>query len=142
MQDPVDLDLVLLGFDLLHRLDDVAAPFDGRHVRGGRRPTAQAERAAEKAQRDFEKAQRKSARGASFGWSWGDDRAGTGRSRMGFHPPTPPTPPGAPRPPTPPNPVNEPVSDNERLMILRMVETKQITVDEAERLLSALEGRT
>ena len=35
----------------------------------------------------------------------------------------------------------EPVTDDERLLILRMLETKQISVEEAEKLLSALEGR-
>ncbi len=34
----------------------------------------------------------------------------------------------------------EPVTNEERLMILRMVENKQISVEEAERLLAALEG--
>lgn len=51
--------------------------------------------------------------------------------------------PGAPRPPAPPAPggQNEPVSDEERLMILRMLEQKKITLEEAEKLLSALEGK-
>lgn len=35
----------------------------------------------------------------------------------------------------------EPVSDEERLMILRMLEEKKISLDEAERLLAALEGK-
>jgi len=50
---------------------------------------------------------------------------------------------GAPPPPRPPRtpPPDEPVMDEERLLILRMVEARQITVEEAERLLSALEGR-
>ena len=52
---------------------------------------------------------------------------------------------GVPNPPRPPEPVgssvtNDPVSDTERLTILRMVESRQITVEEAERLLSALNG--
>jgi hypothetical protein len=34
------------------------------------------------------------------------------------------------------------VSDEERLMILRMLERGQISVEEAERLLVALEGRS
>jgi hypothetical protein len=47
--------------------------------------------------------------------------------------------------PTPPNPVippGEPVSDDERLMILRMLEQKKISMEEAEELLSALEGKS
>ncbi|MEP7289000.1 MAG: hypothetical protein ABI947_24870 [Chloroflexota bacterium] len=38
------------------------------------------------------------------------------------------------------NAPSEPVSDQERIIILRMVENKQITVEEAERLLAALDG--
>ena len=46
-----------------------------------------------------------------------------------------------PTPPVPPTPVGEPVSEDERLMILRMLEQKKITMEEAEELLSALEGK-
>lgn len=46
-----------------------------------------------------------------------------------------------PKPPKPPRPPAEPVSEEERLMILRMVQEKKITIDEAERLLAALEQR-
>jgi hypothetical protein len=38
-------------------------------------------------------------------------------------------------------PVHEPVSEEERLMILRMLEQKKISMEEADRLLSALEGK-
>jgi Toastrack DUF4097 len=47
-----------------------------------------------------------------------------------------------PTPPTPPTPPGEPVSDDERLVILRMLEQKQISLDEAEALLSALEEKS
>lgn len=47
---------------------------------------------------------------------------------------------GLQTPPTPPAPASEPVSEDERLMILRMLEQKKITMEEAEELLSALEG--
>jgi hypothetical protein len=36
----------------------------------------------------------------------------------------------------------EPVSDEERMLILQMLEQKKITVEEAEQLLAALEGRS
>jgi len=49
-----------------------------------------------------------------------------------------PTPPPSPTPPTPPT---DPVSEEERLMILRMLEQKKISMEEAETLLSALEGK-
>ena len=44
-------------------------------------------------------------------------------------------------PPTPPQPPSPQVSEEERLMILRMLEQKKITPDEAEQLLTALEGQ-
>jgi hypothetical protein len=49
-----------------------------------------------------------------------------------------PPPPQPPRPPRPPAP---PVSEDERLMILRMVSEGKISVEQAEKLLSALYGR-
>ena len=51
--------------------------------------------------------------------------------------------PGVPTPPPPlrPEPESKPVSDEERLMVLRMVQEKKISVEEAEKLLKALEGR-
>lgn len=73
----------------------------------------QAEKQAERLQRAAERSARR------FSFSWGPTST-------------------QPRPSTPPP---EPVSDEERLLILRMVESKQITVEEAERLLAALEGR-
>jgi hypothetical protein len=49
--------------------------------------------------------------------------------------------PTASAPPAPPAPDTEPVSEEERLMILRMLEQKKISMEEADRLLSALEGK-
>ena len=46
-----------------------------------------------------------------------------------------------PTPPTPPTPLGEPVSEDERLVILRMLQEKKITVEEAEQLFTALEGK-
>lgn len=63
--------------------------------------------------------------------------------------PKPPRPPQPPRPAQPPRPprgpfyeesADEPVSDEERMLVLRMVEDGKITADEAERLIAALEG--
>ena len=47
-----------------------------------------------------------------------------------------------PTQPTPATPPGEPVSEDERLMILRMLEQKVISMDQAEELLSALEGKS
>ncbi len=44
-------------------------------------------------------------------------------------------------PPASAAPAAEPVSEEERLMILRMLEQKKISMEEADRLLSALEGK-
>jgi hypothetical protein len=46
-----------------------------------------------------------------------------------------------PTPPVPPAPPGEPVSEDERLMILRMLQDKKITMEQAEQLLSALEDK-
>jgi hypothetical protein len=75
-----------------------------------------AEKAAERAARSAERAKRRAERAAG---SWG--------FTMG-------------RMPTAPVPPAEPVTDQERLMILKMVEEGKITADQAAQLLSALEG--
>jgi hypothetical protein len=87
------------------------------------RARRQAQRTAERAQARAERAARRLARskvakheahGHGMRWSW-----------------------SAPQPPKPPA---EPVSDTERMAILKMVADKKITADEASRLLAALEG--
>jgi hypothetical protein len=47
-----------------------------------------------------------------------------------------------PSPPTPGVAPSEPVSEDERMMILHMLEEKKISMEEAELLLSALEGKS
>ncbi len=46
-----------------------------------------------------------------------------------------------PTPPVPPTAPGEPVSEDERMMILRMLQEKKISIEEAEQLFSALEGK-
>jgi SHOCT-like domain len=75
---------------------------------------AAAQRRMEHKHQAYERASRHSRRGLSFNLST---------------PPTPPTPPG------------EPVSEDERLLILQMLEEKKITMEQAEELLTALEGK-
>ncbi len=63
--------------------------------------------------------------------------------RHGFVPPIPPVPPVPPRRPGAPEspPVKKTgASEEEKLLILKMLQEKKITVDEAEKLLEALEG--
>jgi hypothetical protein len=47
---------------------------------------------------------------------------------------------GTPKPPTPPTSPSEPVSEDERMAILKMLAEKKITAQQAEELLNALEG--
>jgi hypothetical protein len=105
----------------------------------------QTERFQREVERTAEKAKERAAsrpRSWSFGWD-------AEKPKRGGVPPVPPVP---PTPPVPPmgSPWREKskredvkvevVTDEERMAILRMVESKQISVEEAERLLSALEG--
>jgi hypothetical protein len=56
-------------------------------------------------------------------------------------PPVPPMPPAPPVPPMPSMPRSEPVSDEERLTILKMLQQKKISLQDAEKLLAALDGK-
>ncbi len=76
----------------------------------------QAEKVAERAARSAERAKRRAERAAGS-WTFTVGRT-----------------------PTPPTPPSEPVTDQERLMILKMVEEGKITADQAAQLLSALES--
>jgi hypothetical protein len=95
-----------------------------------------AEQQAERARRQAEAAQRRAeafARRSRSGSTW----------TLGFTTgaaPRPPVPPTPPTPPAPPMPPAAPVSDEERMTILRMVEQGKISVEDAEKLLAALEG--
>lgn len=63
------------------------------------------------------------------------------RRRKGYGWQTPPVPPTPPAPPAPPAPPRRPqANDEDRMMILRMVEAGKISVEQAERLLAALNG--
>jgi hypothetical protein len=50
-------------------------------------------------------------------------------------------PPSPTPPPAPPAPISEPVSDAERLAVLKMLQDKKISLQDAEKLLAALEGK-
>lgn len=108
-------------------------------MRMSERETARAQekmrRAQEKLERKLEETQRKAelrARAAERS-NWTRPRHTWGRSW------TPQPPSMSPAPGT--EPPAEPVSEEERLMILRMLEQKKISLEEAESLLSALEDR-
>lgn len=94
----------------------------------GRRSQERAERRVEAAMRRAEEKMRASERRANF------VGMAVGRGSVG-RPPVPPI------PPVPPAPLNEPVSDVERLAVLRMLQEKKISLEDAEKLLAALEGK-
>ena len=95
-----------------------------------------ADQQAERARRQAEAAQHRAEAFAR--------RSRTGTWTLGFasgpRPPAPPAPPVPPIPPMPAAPTAAPVSDEERMTILRMVEQGKISVEDAEKLLAALEG--
>lgn len=85
-----------------------------------RRATKRAEEAVRRAERHAARHARHPKSGFVVGrWNW--------------------DPQGTPKPPTPPAP-SEPVSEEERMAILKMLAEKKITAEQAEELLSALEG--
>jgi hypothetical protein len=110
--------------------------------RAGDKARRRAEKEAARAQRIVEKeTERAARRGANWSWSWSAPAA----------PGAPPAPTAtggaaqAQRRPMPAEPVeasppHEPVGDAERMVILRMVEQKKITIEQAEKLLRALDG--
>jgi hypothetical protein len=93
-------------------------------------------RAQEKMKRAQEKLERKleAARRRNEAKAQGFERRAQGPARRswGFEWPMPPTPPAPPR---------SPATEEERLMILKMLEQKKISLEEAEKLLAALEGK-
>lgn len=84
------------------------------------RAAKQAEQAARRAERHVERHARRWTGRVNFGPGWDFGAKGV------------PTPPGAPK--------ADPVSDEERLAILKMLQEKKITAEQAEQLLKALEG--
>jgi hypothetical protein len=99
------------------------------------RARQQSERAAAQAQEKLRRAQEKLERKMEANRRREDARRqswGTHSSRGGWH---------VNFSPPPPPPPSQAVSDEERLAILRMLEQKKITLEEAEGLLAALEGQ-
>jgi hypothetical protein len=85
------------------------------------RVTKRVEEATRRAERHVERQARHGKSGLAVGrWNW--DFKGT------------------PKPPTPPTPPSEPVSEDERMAILKMLADKKITSQQAEELLNALDG--
>ncbi len=116
------------------------------HVGAGRvnaeEIAARARRATEKAHHKIEVAQRRVERQAEAAQRRAEHAKSHKKWRsFGINldvprPPTAPIPPRAPMPPV------EPISNDERMTILRMLELGKISVAEADKLLTALEGNT
>ncbi len=86
------------------------------------RAAKRAEEAARRAERHADRHARRGKGGIVFGrWIW--DPKG-----------------GMPNPPSPPSPPSDPVTEDERMAILKMLAEKKITAAQAEQLLAALEG--
>ncbi|HQX10047.1 MAG TPA: hypothetical protein PLG23_08730 [Thermoflexales bacterium] len=111
--------------------------------RAGEKARRRAEKEAARAQRIVEReTERAARRSANWSWSWATPPPSPGG------PPAPTAPPGPSMPlrrPAGPDladatPPHQPVGDEERMAILRMVEQKKITVEQAELLLRALDG--
>ena len=116
----------------------IPADFHERIAQRVQEATQRAMRAAEQGQRHSDRAQRRVE--AALHRAEEKMRAAERRTRfMGVvvgRRPAPPIPPVAP-----PAPVSEPVSDAERLTVLKMLQDKKISLQDAEKLLAALDGK-
>ena len=122
-----DISMPFIGADFPGLSDDFAEKI-GRHAEDvARKAEEQARKVEEKFMRKSEKyirdAERKAAEAA---------RKAERHIRFGKHP-------MPPRPPRRPAPPDEPVTDQERMLILKMLEEKKITAADAEKLLAAME---
>ena len=98
----------------------------------GDRISRQVEQATSRATKRVEEATRRAERHAERHIRQGKSGLVVGRWNWDFK--------GTPKPPTPPTPPSEPVSEDERMAILKMLAEKKITAQQAEELLSALDG--
>lgn len=98
----------------------------------GERISRQVEQATTRAAKRAEEAARRAERHAERHLRRGKGGLVAGRWNWDFK--------GAPKPPMPPEPPSEPVSEEERMAILKMLAEKKITAQQAEELLNALDG--
>ncbi len=131
MEEELEHQLDTLSFSLektamsAEQAERIAARAREASERANRRAQEKIRRSQEKMQRKLEAAQRRAERKARAA-----ERAARDRRRR----------PESPEPP--PRPKAEPVSDEERMMILQMLEQGKVSPEEAEQLLAALEGRS
>ncbi len=98
----------------------------------GDRISRQVEQATSRATKRVEEATRRAERHAERQARHGKSGLAVGRWNWDFK--------GTPKPPPTPTPPSEPVSEDERMAILKMLAEKKITAQQAEELLNALEG--
>jgi hypothetical protein len=115
------------------RMKEVEERLAAAKERAARRAEEASRRAQEKLERKLAAAERKAERKARTAAAR-EARKQRQRSTYGGH--------GVViAPPSPRQPATDPVSEEERLMILQMLQDQKISVDQAEQLLSALEGK-
>ncbi len=113
------------------KAQEVQERLEAAKVRAAERAEAAAERARAKLELKLAAAQRKADRKARAAAARAARKERRSRGDRRFVVPTPPP---------PPKPV-DPVSEEERMMILQMLQEKKISVEQAEKLLAALDGR-
>ena len=134
MEEELDHQLDSLSFSLeksamsADQAERIAERAREASERANRRAQEKIRRSQEKMQRKLDSAQRRAERKARAA-----ERAARDRRRR----PEPPV-----RKPMPSKATSEPVSEEERMMILQMLEQGNISLEEAEQLLAALEGKS
>lgn len=142
IQDQLDLHLSGLSMSLKsaglsnERAQEVQERLAKARQRASERAQAAAGRTQAKLERQLEATQRRADRKAraQAARAARKQRERDLHSRTDFAVPAPATP-AAARPPS------DPISEDERMMILQMLQEKKISVEQAEQLLSALEGK-
>jgi hypothetical protein len=116
----------------------IPADFHERIAQRVQEATQRAMRAAEQGQRHSDRAQRR----VEAAMRRAEEKMRAAERRTRFMGVVVGRRPAAPIPPVaPPVPVSEPVSDAERLTVLKMLQDKKISLQDAEKLLAALEGK-
>lgn len=113
------------------RARELEERLEAARERAAQRAEAAAERARARLELKIAAAERKAERKARTAAARAARKARQSRGERGFT---------IMAPPPPPRPV-DPVSEEERMMILQMLQDKKISVEQAEKLLSALEGK-
>ena len=110
------------------RAQEIQARLEAARERAAQRAEAAAERARARLELKIAAAQRKAERKARAAAARAARKAGRKRGHSRFSHPSPFEP-------------SDPVSDDERLLILQMLQDQKITLEQAEQLLAAVEGK-